>query len=548
MKNTSKFQNVVIATIVGWLVLFVFLPNLMIIVTSFLTRDDANFVAMVFTLDNYARLLDPLYFDVLLHSLNMALIATVACLVLGYPFAWFLARLPQKVRPLLLFLLIVPFWTNSLIRIYGLKIFLSTKGYLNEFLLWLGVIDTPIRIMFTPSAVIVGLVYILLPFMVMPLYSSIEKLDKPLLEAARDLGASKLQTFIRIIIPLTMPGIIAGCLLVMLPAMGLFYVSDLMGGGEKPADRQRDQEPVPEHPRLAVRLGHQHYADGGNGADAAGLLACLTPAEQEGGAGMIGRLLRGGFMTAIYAYLYIPIIILIVNSFNSSRFGINWQGFTTKWYGLLMNNDSLLQAAQHSLTMAVFSATFATLIGSLTAVALYRYRFRGKPFVSGMLFVVMMSPDIVMAISLLVLFMLLGVQLGFWSLLFSHITFCLPFVVVTVYARLKGFDVRMLEAAKDLGASEMTILRKIILPLAMPAVAAGWLLSFTLSMDDVVVSSFVTGPSYEILPLKIYSMVKVGVSPEVNALATILLVLSLVLVIASQVIARDKTKSQGTQK
>jgi spermidine/putrescine transport system permease protein len=114
---------------------------------------------------------------------------------------------------------------------------------------------------------------------------------------------------------------------------------------------------------------------------------------------MIGRLLRGGFMTAIYAYLYIPIIILIVNSFNSSRFGINWQGFTTNWYSLLMNNDSLLQAAQHSLTMAIFSATFATLIGSLTAVALYRYRFRGKPFVSGMLFVVMMSPDIVMAIS-----------------------------------------------------------------------------------------------------------------------------------------------------
>ncbi len=232
MKNTSKFQNVVIVTIVGWLVLFVFLPNLMIIGTSFLTRDDASFVKMVFTLDNYARLLDPLYFEVLLHSLNMALIATLSCLVLGYPFAWFLAKLPEKIRPLLLFLLIVPFWTNSLIRIYGLKIFLSTKGYLNEFLLWLGVIDTPIRIMFTPSAVIIGLVYILLPFMVMPLYSSIEKLDKPLLEAARDLGASKMQTFIRIIIPLTMPGIVAGCLLVMLPAMGLFYVSDLMGGAK----------------------------------------------------------------------------------------------------------------------------------------------------------------------------------------------------------------------------------------------------------------------------------------------------------------------------
>ncbi|QZX94395.1 spermidine/putrescine ABC transporter permease PotC [Pantoea alfalfae] len=257
---------------------------------------------------------------------------------------------------------------------------------------------------------------------------------------------------------------------------------------------------------------------------------------------MMARLLRGSFMAIIYAWFYIPIVILIVNSFNASRFGINWQGFTTHWYSLLLNNDSLIQAAQHSLIMGVLSASCATLIGALTAVALFRYRFRGKPFVSGMLFVVMMSPDIVMAISLLVLFMLLGISLGFWSLLFSHITFCLPFVVITVYSRLKGFDVRMLEAAKDLGASETIILRKIILPLAMPAVAAGWLLSFTLSMDDVVVSSFVTGPTFEILPLKIYSMVKVGVSPEVNALATILMLLSLLLVAASQWLLRDRNK------
>ncbi|MFB6324776.1 spermidine/putrescine ABC transporter permease PotC [Pantoea deleyi] len=257
---------------------------------------------------------------------------------------------------------------------------------------------------------------------------------------------------------------------------------------------------------------------------------------------MMARLLRGAFMALIYAWFYIPIVILIVNSFNASRFGINWQGFTTTWYSLLVNNDSLLQAAQHSLIMGVLSASCATLIGALTAVALYRYRFRGKPFVSGMLFVVMMSPDIVMAISLLVLFMLLGISLGFWSLLISHITFCLPFVVITVYSRLKGFDVRMLEAARDLGASETTILRRIILPLAMPAVAAGWLLSFTLSMDDVVVSSFVTGPTFEILPLKIYSMVKVGVSPEVNALATILLLLSLLLVAASQWLLRDRNR------
>ena len=233
MKKTRKlFQNIVITGVVGWLMVFVFLPNIMIIATSFLTRDDANLVELVFTLDNYYRLFDPMYAEVLLHSINMALVATLACLLLGYPFAFFLAKMPKKLQPLMLFLLIVPFWTNSLIRIYGLKIFLSTKGYFNEFLLWIGLIDKPLRIIYTPEAVVLGLVYILLPFMVLPLYSSIEKLDKPCLEAARDLGANKLQTFIRIIIPLTMPGIIAGCLLVMLPAMGLFFVADLMGGAK----------------------------------------------------------------------------------------------------------------------------------------------------------------------------------------------------------------------------------------------------------------------------------------------------------------------------
>lgn len=256
----------------------------------------------------------------------------------------------------------------------------------------------------------------------------------------------------------------------------------------------------------------------------------------------MGRTVRFSFMTLVYAFLYLPIIVLIVNSFNANKFGMKWGGFTTKWYETLVNNDSLMQAAWHSLNVAIFSATAATIIGSLTAVALFRYTFKGKGVVNGMLFVVMMSPDIVMAISLLALFLVMGAQLGFFTLLVAHITFCLPFVVVSVYSRLNGFDVKMLEAAKDLGASEWVILKQIILPLAKPAVAAGWLLSFTLSLDDVIISSFVTGPTYEILPLKIYSMVKVGISPEVNALATVMLIVSLILVVTSQLLAREKVK------
>ncbi|HGF4965668.1 TPA: spermidine/putrescine ABC transporter permease PotB [Vibrio parahaemolyticus] len=227
-----NLQNAIITLIVGWLTLFVLVPNLMIIGTSFLTRDEANLIELTFTFDNYLRLLDPLYAKVLMHSFYMAIIATLLCLIIGYPFAYIVAKVPEKWRPFMLFLVIVPFWTNSLIRTYGLKIVLGTQGILNKSLMAMDIIDKPLRLMYTETAVMIGLVYILLPFMILPLYSAIEKLDNTYIEAAKDLGASKLQTITKVILPLTMPGIIGGCLLVLLPALGMFYISDLLGGAK----------------------------------------------------------------------------------------------------------------------------------------------------------------------------------------------------------------------------------------------------------------------------------------------------------------------------
>ncbi|EGQ9053904.1 spermidine/putrescine ABC transporter permease [Vibrio parahaemolyticus] len=227
-----NLQNAIITLIVGWLTLFVLVPNLMIIGTSFLMRDEANLIELTFTFDNYLRLLDPLYAKVLMHSFYMAIIATLLCLIIGYPFAYIVAKMPEKWRPFMLFLVIVPFWTNSLIRTYGLKIVLGTQGILNKSLMAMDIIDKPLRLMYTETAVMIGLVYILLPFMILPLYSAIEKLDNTYIEAAKDLGASKLQTITKVILPLTMPGIIGGCLLVLLPALGMFYISDLLGGAK----------------------------------------------------------------------------------------------------------------------------------------------------------------------------------------------------------------------------------------------------------------------------------------------------------------------------
>ncbi|HHW7566976.1 TPA: spermidine/putrescine ABC transporter permease PotB [Mannheimia haemolytica] len=236
MKTNNKFQNGAVATIFGWLLLFVLVPNVLVLIISFLTenRQSQYFVDFAFSFDAYKSLFNDTYAAVLWNSLYMAGIATFFCLIIGYPFAFFIAKMPERIRPFLLFLVVLPFWTNSLIRIYGIKIFLGVKGFLNESLMALGIISEPMRLLNSEIAIIIGLVYILLPFMILPLYSSIEKIDNRLLEAAKDLGANAFQRFIKVTIPLTMPGIVAGCLLVLLPAMGMFYVADLLGGGKTP--------------------------------------------------------------------------------------------------------------------------------------------------------------------------------------------------------------------------------------------------------------------------------------------------------------------------
>ena len=228
----NKFQKITVAIIFSWLIFFVLIPNLLVLTVSFLTRDGSDFYALPFTLDNYANLFNPLYAQVVWNSLYMSGIATIICLLIGYPFAFMVSKINPKYRPFLLFLVVLPFWTNSLIRIYGMKVFLGVKGVLNTMLMDMGILSEPIRILNTEVAVIIGLVYLLLPFMILPLYSAIEKLDERLLEAARDLGANAVQRFFRVILPLTMPGIVAGCLLVLLPAMGMFYVADLLGGAK----------------------------------------------------------------------------------------------------------------------------------------------------------------------------------------------------------------------------------------------------------------------------------------------------------------------------
>lgn len=246
------------------------------------------------------------------------------------------------------------------------------------------------------------------------------------------------------------------------------------------------------------------------------------------------------YLSAVYLFFYIPILVLIIYSFNNAQYSLVWHGFSMRWYHELFADASLWIAVLHSLLLGIAAATIAMCVGGLTAISLYRYQFFGRRLLYGLIFILILSPDIVMGISLLILFSLLKITLGFWSLLLAHITFCIPFVVVTVYSRIISFDEYIFEAAKDLGAKDSVILRQIILPLLWPALFAGWLLSFTLSIDDVIISYFVAGPEFEILPLKIYSMVRLGVKPEINALCTVTFGLTLLLITLSQLALRKK--------
>lgn len=247
------------------------------------------------------------------------------------------------------------------------------------------------------------------------------------------------------------------------------------------------------------------------------------------------------YLTLIYAFFYIPIITLIVYSFNDTQYSLIWHGFTWAWYVELFSDADLWISTWHSFILALLSSTFATTIGLIASVSLYRYRFLGKNLLNGLVFIMILSPEIVMGASLLILFSKLDLPLGFFSLLLAHTTFCIPFVVVTILSRLVSLDKNIFEAAKDLGAQDFLIFRKIIVPLMLPAICASWLLSFTLSLDDVIISYFVAGPEFQILPLQIYSMVRAGIKPEINALCTVLFCITLILVLLAQFALRKKS-------
>ena len=241
------------------------------------------------------------------------------------------------------------------------------------------------------------------------------------------------------------------------------------------------------------------------------------------------------------AFLYLPIVLLVIYSFNASKLVTVWGGFSTQWYAELFRNEALLDAAWVTLRIALLSSTVATVLGTLAAIALVRYgRFPGRTLFSGMVYAPLVMPEVITGLSLLLLFVAIGFARGFWTIVLAHITFSMCFVAVVVQSRLVTFDRSLEEAALDLGCPPLKTFMVITLPLIAPGVVAGWMLAFTLSLDDLVISSFTSGPGATTLPMKIYSQVRLGVTPEINAVSTILVGLVAIGVIAASIVTKRR--------
>lgn len=249
------------------------------------------------------------------------------------------------------------------------------------------------------------------------------------------------------------------------------------------------------------------------------------------------------FSMLVYSYIYIPVVILIVFSFNNEKANTHWVGFTTEWYIKLFHDTELIGIFGNTLIVAIISTILSVVIGTIGAVGLARFKFKGKSIINNALYVPIVIPEIVLAVALLSMFSVISFPLGILTLILGHTTLTVPFVIITIKSRLSGFDQSVEEASMDLGADRRTTFLKVTLPMIMPGVMSGGFLAFTLSLDDLIISNFIAGTKTMTFPVKVYSMVKSGVSPEVNALTTIIIGLFLLGLVVSKILEKKRAQA-----
>ena len=475
------------------------------------------------------------YHEQFVRSFVYAGIATLLALAISYPLVYWIAFRAGRWKNVFLILIVAPLFVTYLVRTLAWLNILADEGPVVGFLRDLHVLGADGRLLATSVAVVAGITYNFLPFMALPVYVSLEQIDARLLEAAEDLYASKRQAFLRVTLPLSAPGIVAGTLLTFIPAAGDFINAQLLG-----TPRQYMVGNV-------IQSKFLELIDYPAAASLSFILMLLILAARARlradrrsreahrlTMAWVRRHILPFYAFLAFCYLLLPIGVVVLFSFNapSGRYNYVWEGFTLdNW----VNWDAvpgIRSAVIKSLEIGLVSTIAATVIGTLLALAIVRHRFRGRGATNILIFLPMSTPEIVLGASLLTLFLNMRIVTGFATIFIAHVMFIVSYVVVTVKARLIDFDRHLEEAAMDLGADELTTFRKVTLPLLAPAILSAALLGFALSIDDFVITYFVAG-STTTFPLFVWGAARVSVPPQVNVIASAIFLVAVLVMIGN---------------
>ncbi|MFO1061436.1 MAG: ABC transporter permease subunit [Dongiaceae bacterium] len=535
-----------------WLLLLVVAPNLLLVLTSFM-QSSGGAVIWEPSLKNYLSVLGSytvqyLAFKTLLVSLGAAAVATA----IAYPLAFYISRRLVRGKALAALLIVIPLWISLLMRIFAWRVILGERGLLNSFLLTTGLVDKPSQwLLYTTFSVVLTLVSIAIPYVFIAAYTAIERVPQSLVEAARDNGASAWRTFTSVIWPLTRQGTAIGFALALLIAVGDFVTPAMVGGlsGTMLGSAIQSQFGIsgnwPRGAAMSVYLlvlviglvalllwlnrsrGILTEADAG--------APPRIPAWSALGPGQ--KLLRvAGLLLFLlpYVYLYAPLVVIGLFSFNDATVqALPWAGFTLKWYAALPGNAPLLDAMWLSLRLALIVTGLSAVIGTAFAFLLAAWQGRLSAIVENVIALPLAVPGVVLGIAMVMTASVLQVPPGFGRLLLGHLVFVMPVILLVVANRLRRVDPNFALASRDLGADAWATLWRIQLPMIRSAVVGGALLGYTLSIDEVMVSLFLYG-STPTLPIYVWNQTRFGFTPSVNAIFTIIGLVSLLLVIAGQ--------------
>src|SRR6516164_3268001 len=464
------------------------------------------------TFDNYRRIFDLYYVRLFGRTLRLGLITTAVCVVLGYPLAYCLARARPRWQAMGLFLLIMPLMVSAVIRIFGWIVILGRKGLVNQALMAIGL--EPVKLLYSETAVVIGLVNIFVPFMVLPIMASIERIPPSLEEAAQNLGANWYRMFGRVILPLSLPGLISGCLLVYSLSISAFVTPALMGN---PRERMVGQQIYDE---VLVSF---------NWPGAASLSFTLV---------LVTAVLP--FVLAVYLGLLAPLVVVIAVSFGPSAvFEFPPRGVTLHWFEAVFASSTFVTAFfRVSLVVGLLAAALATVLGTCAALGLVRFRFFGREAVETFFLAPLLVPEILLGAALYLFYARLAVQASIWTLLCGHLVICTPYVIRSVTAGLVGLDPRLEEAAMSLGATRLQAFFKVTLPLLRSSLLSGAIFAFIISFSDINLALFLSGPQSTSLPVHIFSQIQWQGDPTIAAASTMQIVVIGLMILVVQRIFR----------